>query len=135
MRERDELPPKVGLRKQLHFDRVDLRHGPDDAARLRKRAIRFLVRQAGRPWHDVWPDLDALLRKGDEHREVVARVRRDLLDAAERGRLWYRRANLRIVAGVLIAEMMPPRRPAAVPTYSAAELTREPRLIERWTRA
>jgi hypothetical protein len=134
MRERDELPARISMSKQALLNWGERRRfRVTDHERLWARVTRFLRRQVGRRWADVWPEADALLRKGHEHPEIVARVRRDLLDFRPSDWALCRSggANLRIVDGVLIAEK--PRRHRGVtvaPTFSAAELMSHPELIE-----
>lgn len=132
MGKRDELPAKVGLSKQARFWGERERYNrASDFDRLWKRVGRFLRRQAGRSWSEVWPELDEVLRRGHEQREIVARVRDRLLQTAERSVICSGGANLRILDGVLIAEMTGLGRTTHAPTYSAAELMRRPDLIEK----
>ncbi len=136
MGKRDEMPARLSPRRQRLYEQgeLDRRYRVADQERLEARVGRFLRRRAGRRWADVWPEVDAFLRKGREHPEIVARVRRGLLDvvACDRSFRHAGGANLHVVDGVLVAGE--PRRNRGVtvaPTFSAADLMAQPELIER----
>lgn len=134
MGKRDEMPARLSPRRQRLYELGELhrRYHVADQERLEARVGRFLRGQTGRRWADVWPEVDAFLRKGREHPEVVARVRRGLLDvvACDNSFRHAGGANLRVVDGLLVVEKPRPRRGIAAPTYSAAELMAHPELIE-----
>jgi hypothetical protein len=136
MSKRDELPSKIGHRKLLISMRGELRYRPSTAEEaLWRRVCRFLRKQVGRLWSDIWPEVDELLRRSDAGSHAIAELRRRL----HRGNPGYCHAHsngmhlhIDLDTGTLLATPLG-RHARFHPqvTFSAAELRHEPERITR----
>lgn len=135
MSNRDELPAKIGHRKQALREFGNLRrYRHDGQERIRRKVGRFLLRQVGRRWADVRPEVDALLRvsRVDEYvlAEFRSRLHRELEQPHSRSPCLHTNGSVITVCehtGVLVVEPTQGTREQA--TFSAAELRRQPQRI------
>jgi hypothetical protein len=140
MSKRDEPPSKIGHRKLLKSKQGELCHWhPTAAESLWRHVCRFLLKQAGSLWADVWPEVDELLRHSDAGGHTVAEVRRRLHRSLLEGNPGHRcarsngmRLHIDPNTGTLLAT--PGRgkvRSRPQVTFSVAELRHGPELITR----